>query len=143
MKLAALKLSAVLCAATLACGGDTTEPDPLVGTYIATEWTTTGASGQTNQILAGSTLTISLNAGGTTSGHLHVAASGQDPAFDADMGGTWSRNGNTVNFSQTADTFVRNMPFTVVANGSNWALVGNHAFSGTNVQLTLTRGGEI
>jgi hypothetical protein len=144
MKLNALRITAVLGAATLlACGSDTTAPNPLVGSYHATQWTTTGSSGQTNQLLVGSTLNITLNSDGTTTGHLHVAASGGNPAVDADMAGTWTQQGNTVTFDQVADTFVRDMPFTLVANGSTWALTGDHVFSGQLVQLTLSQGGLI
>jgi hypothetical protein len=133
-----------LAAAAMACGGSgSTAPNTTIaGSYSATQWVTTGApgsSGQTNQILAGSTLVINLASNGTTAGHLHLAAQSGNPAFDADMAGTWVQIGTTVNFSQTADTFVRNMPFTVVANGSKWALEANHAFAGTNVQITLSQ----
>jgi hypothetical protein len=145
MKQSVSKISAVLCAAILlACGGsDTTAPNPLVGSYFASQWTTTGGSGQTNQLLAGSTLNIALNSDGTTSGHLHVAAGGGNPAFDADMAGTWRQEGLTVTFTQTADTFVRDTPFTVVANGSTWALTADHVFSGQRIQLTLSRSGIV
>ena len=131
--------------AVLGCGSDTTAPDPLVNSYVASTWITTGTSGQTNQLLSGSSLVIFLNSDGTTSGHLHVAASGGDPAFDADMAGTWSRQGNTVNFNQAADTFVRNMPFTVMssADATHWELIGDKTFAGTRVQLTLSPGGNI
>jgi hypothetical protein len=142
MKQTAFRIGGVLLAATvLACGSDnSTEPGlALEGNYTATQWVTTGGSGQTNQLLAGSTLNITLNSNGSTTGHLHIAASGGNPTFDADMVGTWAKSGNTVTFSQSADTFVRNIPFTVVANGANWALVGDQVFSGTRIQLTLTR----
>jgi len=80
-----------------------------------------------------------LSANGTTSGHLHVAASGSNPALDADMAGTWSRTGNVVTFSQNADTFVRDMAFTLDSNGSQWMLIGDQGFSGTRVEVTLTQ----
>ena len=138
MKQTAFKIGGLLFAAALVgCGSDSTEPGlSLEGNYTATQWVTTGGSGQTNQVLAGSTLNITLNSNGTTTGHLHVAGS---PALDADMAGTWAKSGNTVTFSQSADTFVRNTPFTVVPNGANWELVADHVFSGTRIQLTLTR----
>ena len=144
MKQTAFRIGGVLvAAAVLACGSDnSTEPGlDLVGDYTATQWVTQGSSGQSYPLLAGSTLNISLSSNGTTAGHLHVAASGGNPAFDADMAGTWAKSGNTVTFSQSADTFVRDMPFTVVANGSTWSLAGDHTFSssGVNVKLTLTR----
>lgn len=129
--------------AALACSDNDTvpPPNPVVGSYTATQFVTTGAGGQTNQLAAGSTLQITLAADGTTSGQLHMAASGGDPAFDASMAGTWTQSGNTIDFTQSADSFVRDMPFTLVANGAIWELVGNQTFSGTQIQLTLTRTG--
>jgi hypothetical protein len=126
-------------AAMVACGGDSiAPPSVLVGSYNAIEFTTTGSSGQTNQLLAGSTLNISLAADHTTSGHLHVVASGSTPAFDADLAGTWAQSGSSVTFSQPTDTFVRNMTFAVVAaSNSLWELDGNGTFSGTAVHVTL------
>ena len=128
--------------AFVACGGsegDNTGPLALAGTYNATEFTTTGTSGQTNELAAGSTLNITLNSNGSTTGHLHLAATSGHPALDRDMAGTWTQSGMTVNFDQSADTFVRDLPFAVVAQGSTWSLVGDGTFSGTNVHLTLTR----
>ena len=122
-------------AAIIACGSDSTPPSVVAGSYTATQFTTTGSSGQTNQILAGSTLNLTLASGGGVTGHLHIAASGADPVFDADMAGTWTRTGNTIDFSQTADTFIRNMPFTIEANGD---LVGARSFSGTAIAITLS-----
>lgn len=143
MKRIALKIGTLAVAAgVLACGSDNpTEPLPpnLAGNYTATQFVTTGSSGQTNQLLAGSSLNITLNSNGTTSGHLHLAASGGNPAFDADMAGTWTHVGNIVDFTQTADSFVRDMDFTVVAQGSTWSLVGDDVFAGTRIQLTLTQ----
>jgi hypothetical protein len=143
MQRALMRISPVffVAAAMMACGGsDSTSANGTVaGSYTATQFITTGSSGQTNQLLAGSTLAINLAGNGTTTGHLHLAASGGNPAFDADMAGTWAQTGSTVNFSQSADTFVRNIPFTAVANGSKWALEGTGSFSGTAVQITLSQ----
>src|SRR5437868_2085012 len=129
----------VLVSSGIACGGDnTTAPKTAVaGNYVATQWVTTGTSGQTNQLLAGSTLDLTLADNGSTSGHLHVAASGGNPAFDADMAGTWSESNNKVTISQSADTFVRNLSFNVVANGNTWSLSTDQVVSGTRIQLTL------
>jgi hypothetical protein len=127
--------------AATACGSDSIlETNMAVGNYSAIVFTTSGASGQTNQLALGGTLTLNLAANGTTSGHLHTAASGSDPAFDADMAGTWALNGEVVTISQSADTFVRDMPFTLSLDPANgWILTGNQTFSGTNIQVTLKR----
>jgi len=129
-------------AATTACGSDSTSPQsPLVGSYTAFQWVTTGGSGQTNQLTIGSTLQITLNADGSTSGHMHLAASNGAPAADFDMAGTWHESNNVVDFTQSADTFVRDMVFAVqpIATGVV-DLVGDQVFSGTRVQLTLRHG---
>ena len=141
MKRSLIKIAPILVGlvAVISCGGDSTAPPSvLVGSYSAVEFTTTGSSGQTNQLLAGSTLNISLTANHTTSGHLHVAASGSTPTFDADLAGTWAQSGNSVTFSQPTDTFVETMTFAAVAAGNNlWDLVGDGTFSGTAVHVTL------
>ena len=133
--------SILLPALFLACGGDSTSPaaDIAVGNYTAVSFVTTGNSGQRDEILAGSTLVLNLDANGTTSGHLHVAASGGSQALDADMAGTWTRVGMTVEINQSADTFVRDMPFELTPNLGSWDLVGDAGFSGTRIQLTLRR----
>lgn len=125
----------------LACS-DSTSPDEttIAGNYAATIFTTTPTGGSArNELQAGSTVVLTLNSTGTTSGHLHVAANGAVPAFDADLAGTWVVNNNVVTFTQTADTFFRNMAFTVLRTGSQVLLVGDQVFSGTRVNLTLSR----
>jgi hypothetical protein len=127
-------------AALVACGGDSTAPNnTLAGAYVATQFVTTGSSGQTNQLLAGSTLSLNLNASGTVTGHLHLAATNSNPVVDADMAGTWTQTGSTVTFAQAADTFVRNMTFAIVANGSLWELIGDGGPAGTRIQITLSQ----
>ena len=125
----------------LACGGsDEPSSSPYAGSYVATSWTTTGNSGHQDQILAGSTLQITLAPNGTTTGHLHFAATTANPVFDADMAGTWAVSGNVVDFTQAADSFVRDMPFTVGSNIQGIiTLTGDRTFSGTQIQLILTR----
>jgi hypothetical protein len=129
----------VLLTAATGCGGVTAPDSELNGAYSASQWVTTSGSVQTNQVVAGSTLDLSLDLDGGLSGHLHVAASGGNPAFDADMAGTWTHSGNTLKFNQSADTFVRDLIFSVVRNGDTWALAADQVISGTRVQLTLER----
>jgi hypothetical protein len=136
-----LLLSGALVAMT-ACGSDSTGPtgESAVGNYTAISFTTTGTSGQRNELTAGSTVVLNLAANGTTSGHLHIAPTNTDPAFDADLAGTWHQNGNVVTFTQTADTFIRDLQLTLVQDVVNgWTLVGDQNFSGMNVKITLKR----
>ena len=125
-----------------AIGGcsESTSPPEAVGSYTAISFVTTGSSGQTNQLLAGSTLEITLHPDLTTSGHLHIAASGGQPGLDADMAGTWRQTGDIVDFSQTADTFVRDMAFRAERTAAfGYHLVGSQVFSGTQINITLAR----
>ncbi len=123
----------------LACGNSSEpDPSPIAGNYVATTFLTTDASGQRNQLTAGSTLQLSLAENGTTSGHLHIAASGSDPVFDADMAGTWTAANNVVDIDQPADTFVRDMPFTWGPDAQGvYSLTGDRVFSGTRIQIML------
>ena len=126
-----------------ACGGDSTSPAASVeGNYGAIIFVTTPTNGSArNELQAGSTLAISLNSNGTTSGHLHLAANGTTPVFDADLAGTWSVNGDLVTFTQAADTFVKDLALTIQQIGGNVViLVGDQVFSGTRINLTLGRG---
>jgi hypothetical protein len=127
--------------AMLACGGSTDTVGRMsAGNYTATLFVTTDGTGQTNQLAAGSTLQINLASAGTTTGHLHLAASSANPVFDADMAGTWTEEGNVVELSQGADTFVQDLP---LASGPDtngkWTLTGDKVFSTTRIQLVLTR----
>jgi len=128
-------------AAIVACGSDSTAPNTaLVGAYSASEFRTTGSSGQIDQLQAGSTLNVTLAAGGALSGHLHLAATAANPVFDADMAGTWAQIGNTVRFTQVAvDTFVENIVFNIEPNVNSWDLVGVGDFAGTHINITLSQ----
>ena len=54
------------------------------------------------------------------------------------MAGTWTQTGLTVNISQSADTFVRNMPFAMSFDpAGGWDLFGDTVFSNTRIQLLL------
>ena len=132
---------AVLGAFTSGCHNSTAPsvPPPVAGNYRADQFITTGGSGSTDQLAAGSSLYLYLLDNGVVSGQLNVAASGGNPAFSASMTGTWTRSGDTITFSQVADTFVRNMPFALVQEGDTWHLVGDQAFSGTRIQIRLSQ----
>jgi hypothetical protein len=127
-----------LAVSAAACSDSNAPTGVPAGSYTAISFLTSGTSGQRNELSAGSALTLNLASNGTTSGHLHFAASASNPVFDADMAGTWRADGSVVTISQTADTFVRNMPFTFSFDPANgWILVGDQTFSGTRIQVTL------
>lgn len=87
--------------------------------------------------------TINLAADGTTTGHLHLDAFNGNPAVDADMAGTWTRNGNTITFDQAADTFVRNTDFTIEQISDQvWFLVADNVFAGTRFNVRLAQASQ-
>jgi hypothetical protein len=99
---------------------------------------TTDDTGPTNQLSLGATLQISLAGDGTTSGHLHIPASGAQPVFDRDMAGTWSQNGEKIDFDQAADTFVKDITFTIQRSSTSVsALVGGLVLSSGRIDVTL------
>ncbi len=137
--LGAWSLAAV---ALAGCGGDDNPFSPTVanvaGTYNATQFTATGSAGTFNLLSLGATVHVVLNPDGTTTGHLFVPDIGQeDGALDADLTGTWTLSGSTVTFSQTADTFIRDVEFTASQN----SLESEGTFDGTTLHLALAKTG--
>ena len=123
---------------SLACGQDSFSPsvESVAGSYVATIFTTTTGGVTTNQLPTGGSLQITLAPNGTTTGSLFLpggATGGGD--LDADLAGTWSLAGAVVQFTQGADTFVRDIAFTASAN----RLRGQGTFGGTLVRLTLDK----
>ena len=123
--------------ATAAACSDSNGPSmsDVAGTYEATAFLTTTNSVTTNELQRGATLVLVLTATGNVQGTLFIPGENANPDFTASMAGSWTLSGSNVSFNQAADTFVRNMTF--VHQGST--LVGDDTFSGTRIQLTLTR----
>ncbi len=142
------KLHALLvtAAATLAVAGACSD-DPNVppgnstvgGQYHATTFTASPSGGPAVSLLTlGATLDITLAPDQTTTGRLFIPAivTGEG-ALDEDLAGTWRQSHDTVFFSQTADTFIRDAPF--VVHGS--ALVGQLVDPEGRVDVTLSHYG--
>jgi len=100
------------------CGSDSpSQPSSLAGTYVATVFRVTPTGQPPIDVLAqGGTLSITIASDNTASGTLSLPASVAGTAFSASMAGTVVQTGTTVRFEQTADTFVRDLTFTVVGN---------------------------
>ena len=124
-------LMAGLLFAALACS-DSTAPsvETVAGTYTATRLTTTENGTTTNQLAAGASITLTLNANGTTSGQFIVPGE-----LNADLAGTWTLNGTTVELTHSADTFLTDTSWQVRGN----TLVGDETFGTTRVQVTLSK----
>ena len=98
----------------LGCG-NSTEPEPNVTiSYRAIGWTITEAGMETNALQAGATLVLDLTEDGRVSGTLFMPAAINDGAdLTADMAGTYSISQGILRFAQTADTFVREVEWSV------------------------------
>jgi hypothetical protein len=130
-----------LVALALAGGcSDTTAPAPTVdqvaGSYVATEFLVTAGGTVTDQLAAGSELTVTLVADGSATGRLFVPGGAEDGShFDADLAGSWTLSGRVVTINTTADTFVRNLAFRY----DNGRLRADQTFAGTRVEILLVR----
>lgn len=115
-----------------------TDPDPLVGTWLATTFQV-APTGQppVNMLAAGATLGLNVANNFVVAGTLVVPASVTGTStFTADMAGTATRTDNTVRFSQSADSFVRDLTFLLVEN----RLEARSQLLGTNTYtVILTR----
>lgn len=124
-----IALAAVL--GSVACSEESSAPSvsEIAGAYTATAFTIT-RNGITTDLLAEDVLlTITLAPNGVTTGTFSVAGAAMD------MAGTWVRTGNTVRFMQSAETFVRVMPFEVTAN----QLRGEAMIAGNTLRVTLSK----
>ncbi len=131
-------LAAFAVGALAACSDDPTAPRPIAGRYTATTFRA-GPTGQPpiDVLAAGGTLTVEIAADNRTSGTLALPAAvtgGQ--ALTASMAGTAVRTGNTVRFEQSADTFVRDLRWTV--DGNTLRVQSQAAGEGT-FTIALTR----
>jgi len=123
---------------TVACGDDPSTPsaDRIDGSYAATIFTLADGHVVTDQLAKGAVFSIRLWPDRTTTGRLFVPGLDEGGAdFDADLTGTWTVHGGTVNFAHSADTFVRDMPFTVAPD----QLRGEATFDNVTVRVILTR----
>jgi hypothetical protein len=128
---------AVVSVAPACTVGDTLDASFLTGTYAATVFVVTPV-GQAplNVLAAGGTLSITINSSGTTSGSLNVPASVTGgTAFTASMAGTATITALTVQFSQDADTFVRDLVWSRV--GTELQVV-NQTAGNSSFTITLT-----
>lgn len=125
---------------TLSCGGDdppfSPTPETVAGTYQASSLTGTQSGITVNLLSLGASVEMVLNEDFTTTGRVFAPGldeGGQD--LDIDLAGTWALQGETVTFSHTGDTFIRDVPFTVSPN----RLQGEGTFRTVTIRLTLTK----
>jgi hypothetical protein len=117
--------------------GESTSPSGIAGTWVATSFQFTQVGQAPVNVLAlGGAMSITIAANNATSGTLTIPGSligGSDLSLS--MAGTAVRTGNTVEFDQAADSFVRDVAFTLAGN----TMQGTYTNSGVTVDVTLTR----
>jgi hypothetical protein len=123
----------------LAGCSDNNDPAPfedIAGSYISTTFTVTRVGGSPeNALLAGALITIQLDPDGTTRGELEIPfrITRGEPVNES-MTGTATRNGNTLRFDQTADTFVRDIVWTIGPG----TVSGSYSNAEATVEVTLS-----
>lgn len=135
----ALRTSSSILLATVVCGcEDSFEAtiDNVSGSYAAVTFTSTQQGATTDHLAEGASFSITLAPDGTTTGRLFVPGGGEGGAdLDADMAGTWTLTGNTVEFAQTADTFVTDVAFIAESN----RLRAEASFNDVTIRVVLTK----
>lgn len=130
-------LVAVICG--VACQ-DITNPElaDVAGEYAATMFRISIPNGPSiDHLEEGARLDMVLHPDQSVTGELFIPGVRNDGTdLTADMAGTWSLNGRTVAFTQTADTFVRDVRFTYTRNSE---LVVHETMSGALIQIVLAR----
>jgi hypothetical protein len=138
MRSNAAAFGAVLAVTVLGCGKDAFTPTStdVAGSYAATTFTTTANGTTTDHLAAGASFALTLDPNGGTTGRLFIPGAAEGGGdLDADMVGTWTLSGSTVTFTQAADTFVRDMAFSVEQN----RLRGDATFGDTRIRVVLDK----
>jgi hypothetical protein len=127
----------LLCVTSLTSCSNAIDPTPSpVGSYVATTLTLIDGGQSIDLLSQGGSLTLTLESGGNTSGRLFAPAGGDNGQdLDENLAGTWSQTGNTIRFSQSADTFIRDTSWTV--EGST--LRTSFTLGSTTVNAVLTK----
>lgn len=123
--------------AIFACAESLPTMETVAGTYAATVFTLQEGDEVLQDILAqGGFINLALTVEGTTSGRAFVPGGGEGGEdFDADLTGTWMLDSVTVTLDHSADTFLRDMSFTVEGD----QLLGQESFGGATVTLELSK----
>lgn len=122
-----------------ACGDDSSfspTVENVSGTYHATTLTATQGNISTDLLALGATITMTLNANGTTEGRLlgpGLDEGGED--LDVDLAGTWTLADGIVTFDQQGDSFIPDLPFTAGEN----RLTTNGTAGPATIHLVLSK----
>ena len=120
-----------------ACSNDDNGPTAptaatVAGTYNATRFVVTSPLGAEDVLQEGGSVTATLVADGTLTGHVAVPTQ----SVDEDFAGRWKlQNGQVEIEDVPSDTFVEDISFKPIGK----TLVGDETFNGVRVELTLTK----
>ncbi len=134
-----------LCA-TAVCACKSTQAGPSLayaGTYHASQSgyqasvLTVTENGVTTDLLAnGAVLNMMLSDDGGTTGRLFAPGADEGGGdLDVSLDGTWTETNGVVHFTQSADTFIRDIPFTLSGN----LLSGTFTEPGLEVRAVLVK----
>jgi hypothetical protein len=114
------------------------DPDPLVGTYFATTFTmSTPGQAAVNVLSAGGSVGLNVANNYVVTGTMIIPASVNGGATRiVSMNGMLDTAGTGIHFVQAADSFVRDLTFTLVENRLEAV---NQTVDGTTYELILTR----
>lgn len=121
------------------CSDSPSSAGPLAGSYSATVMRVQPAGEPVVDLLAGgATLDVTIGEDNTTSGLLYVPKALADEPEDLleSMAGTVEVSGGSLRFRQTADTFVKDLVWTVSGRTIS---VTNQTIGGVAFTITLTR----
>lgn len=115
-------------AAVAGCGDDPVSPtEAIAGSYQATEWIITTDSESWDLLEGGGHLRVTLRSDGTTEGELFIPAGvapapgRQSPDGPMDervaLAGTWTLEGDVVQFDHPTDTYLKFVDWEVVRPG--------------------------
>jgi hypothetical protein len=127
----------LLCLAGLVGACESTEPNPLAGSFEATTFIVTEVGEPPTDVLAlGGSLSITIAQNNSVNGTLSLPPELTGGNWlSVSMVGTATRTGNTVHFDQQGDTFVREVDWTFSGNTLN----ATETTSGVTLNITLTR----
>lgn len=129
---------ALVSAVALAGCGETIDASaPIAGTYSASVFRVTPSGQSLIDVLgAGGSLAITIDGSNGVSGTLTIPASIAGTLLTQSMAGYAITTGTTLQFTQSADTFVRNLTWTI--SGTTLTVTAQ-VVSGTTYTITLTR----
>jgi len=128
-------IASLLAAAAVVACSDAFKPtaDNVSGIYQLQTFRTDSAGTTKDWVAGGASLDLILSPGGHVGGELTMPV--DTVVFYALLDGTWTLTGTTVHFSQSADTFVRDMDWIASEN----RLSGDKTFGAVRVRVVLTK----